>query len=80
MQIKKTAKLLIKIVLPLILILVCLEFLMVVLDPYLFKGLNEYDPDLGFRGAPQFVLQYHSGTRAGAVCKHRSDSSELIDR
>lgn len=56
MQIKKTAKLLIKIVLPLILILVCLEFLMVVLDPYLFKGLNEYDPDLGFRVRAHFSV------------------------
>ena len=38
MQIKKTAKLLVKIVLPAIFILICIEFLMIVLDPYLFQG------------------------------------------
>ena len=27
----------------------CVELLMIVLEPYLFKGLYEYDPDLGFR-------------------------------
>lgn len=32
-----------------ILPLVCIELLMVVLDPYLFKGIYQYDSDLGFR-------------------------------
>jgi hypothetical protein len=43
------ARLSIKIALWLILPLVCVEFLMIVLDPYLFKGFYQYDPDLGFR-------------------------------
>jgi SGNH hydrolase-like domain, acetyltransferase AlgX len=32
-----------------ILPLICVELLMIVLEPYLFKGFYEYDPDLGFR-------------------------------
>ena len=52
MRIKKVAKLLVKIVLPVIFILISLEFLMIVFDPYLFKGFYEYDPDLGFRVRP----------------------------
>lgn len=43
------AKLSLKIFLWLILPLLCVEFLMIVLDPYLFKGFQQYDPDLGFR-------------------------------
>ena len=38
-------------------VLVCLECLMIVFEPYLFKGFYEYDPDLGFRvraHAPNF--------------------------
>src|SRR5712691_9574881 len=54
MQIKKTAKLLVKIVLPTIFILICIEFLMIVLDPYLFQGFYEFDPDLGFRVRAHF--------------------------
>jgi len=40
-----------------IFILVCLECLMMIFEPYLFKGFYEYDPDLGFRvraHAPSF--------------------------
>ena len=54
MQIKKTARLLTKIVLPVIFILICIEFLMIVFDPYLFKGFYEFDPDLGFRVRAHF--------------------------
>ncbi|GEM_PF-4633324 len=52
MQIKKVVKLALKILLPVIFIFVCLECLMIVFDPYLFKGFYEYDPDLGFRVRP----------------------------
>lgn len=52
MQIKKIAKLLAKIILPMIFIIVSLECLMIVFEPYLFKGFYEYDPDLGFRVRP----------------------------
>ena len=52
MRIKKTAKLLVKIVLPVIFVFISLEILMIVFDPYLFKGFYEYDPDLGFRVRP----------------------------
>ncbi len=52
MRIKKIFKLALKIFLPLIFIFVCLECLMIVFDPYLFKGFYEYDPDLGFRVRP----------------------------
>lgn len=45
----KIARLSIKIALWLILPLICVEVLMVILDPYLFKGFHQYDPDLGFR-------------------------------
>ena len=37
--------------------IVLLEILMTILDPYLFKGFEEYDPDLGFRVRP-----YANGT------------------
>jgi hypothetical protein len=36
----------------LILPLLTLEILLIVLEPYLFKGLYQYDPDLGFRVRP----------------------------
>lgn len=49
MLIKKMAKLSIKILLWLIMPLACVEFSMIVLDPYLFRGFYQYDPDLGFR-------------------------------
>src|SRR5882672_1386387 len=49
MSIRKIAKLSIKIALPVIFILISLEFLMIVFEPYLFKGFFEYDPELGFR-------------------------------
>ncbi len=52
MRIKKIAKLLVKIILPVIFIFISLELLMIVFDPYLFKGFYEYDPDLGFRVRP----------------------------
>ena len=45
---------------PLIITLVCLivlEFLMIILEPYLFRGFFQYDPDLGFRVRP-----YANGT------------------
>jgi len=46
---KKIAYVLVRIILWVILPLVCVEFVMIVLDPYLFKNFYEYDPDLGFR-------------------------------
>ena len=49
MLIKKISKFSLCIFLWLILPLICVEILMIVLEPYLFKGLYEYDPDLGFR-------------------------------
>lgn len=61
MSIKKTAKLLIKIILPVIVIFISLEFLMIVFEPYLFKGFYEYDPDIGFRVRP------HSPSDDGTV-------------
>lgn len=49
---KKIAKLSMRIVLWLILPLICAEVLMIVLDPYLFQGFYQYDPELGFRVRP----------------------------
>jgi hypothetical protein len=49
MSIKKFARLSVKALLWTALPLICVEFLMIVLDPYLFKGFYEYDPDLGLR-------------------------------
>ena len=46
---KKLSQFSLRIFLWLILPLICVEILMIVLEPYLFKGLYEYDPDLGFR-------------------------------
>ncbi len=46
---KKMAKYLLMIFLWLILPLVSVEILMIVLEPYLFKGYFQYDPELGFR-------------------------------
>lgn len=46
---KKISQFSLRIFLWLILPLTCVEILMIVLEPYLFKGLYEYDPDLGFR-------------------------------
>lgn len=52
MFLRKTTKLAIKIGLIIVVSLVCVEILMIVFDPYLFKGTFEYDPDLGFRMRP----------------------------
>lgn len=52
MQIKKIVKLTVKILLPVIFIFISLEILMIVFEPYLFKGFYEYDPDMGFRVRP----------------------------
>jgi len=38
----------------LIISFLCVEVLMIVLDPYLFKDRFEYDPDLGFRSRAYF--------------------------
>ena len=46
---KKISQFSLRIFLWLILPLICVEILMIVLEPYLFKGFYEYDPDLGFR-------------------------------
>src|SRR5882757_4992193 len=46
---KKLSQFSLRIFLWLILPLICVEILMIVLEPYLFKGFYEYDPDLGFR-------------------------------
>jgi SGNH hydrolase-like domain, acetyltransferase AlgX len=40
----------------LILPLICVEILMIVLEPYLFKGFYQYDPDLGFRVRPYYPI------------------------
>jgi acetyltransferase AlgX (SGNH hydrolase-like protein) len=49
MVLRKTAKLAIRIGFIIVVSLVCVEALMIIFDPYLFKGTFEYDPDLGFR-------------------------------
>jgi len=49
MLLRKTTRFAIKIGMIILVSLVCLEILMIVFDPYLFKGTFEYDPDLGFR-------------------------------
>jgi len=49
MFLRKTTKFAIKIGLIIVVSLVCVEILMTVFDPYLFKGTFEYNPDLGFR-------------------------------
>jgi len=49
MSMKKMAKYFLMIILWLILPLVCVEVIMIVLEPYLFKGFYQYDPELGFR-------------------------------
>ena len=57
LSIKKIAKASLKIILPALFVLVCLECLMIIFEPYFFKGFYEYDPDLGFRvraHAPSF--------------------------
>ena len=46
---KKISQYSLRIFLWVILPLIFVEGLMIVLEPYLFKGLYEYDPDLGFR-------------------------------
>src|SRR5215831_1680239 len=46
---KKISQFSLRIFLWLILPLICVELLMIVLEPYLFKGFYEYDSDLGFR-------------------------------
>ena len=46
---KKITKLALRIGVLVIVPLLCVEVLMIVLDPYLFKSLFEYDPDIGFR-------------------------------
>lgn len=46
---RKIKKLSLGIVLFVILPLICVEFLMIVFDPVLFKDFYQYDPDLGFR-------------------------------
>jgi hypothetical protein len=51
---KKVIKLAIKIGLIIIVSIMCVEVLMIVLDPYLFKSLFEYDPDMGFRARAHF--------------------------
>src|SRR5205814_8753774 len=54
MFLRKATKLAIKIVVIVVVSLMCVEFLMVVLDPYLFQGFYEFDPDLGFRVRAHF--------------------------
>ncbi len=46
---KRLIKYVCRLFLWLVLPLICVEILMIVLDPYFFKGLYQYDPDLGFR-------------------------------
>jgi len=61
MSVKKMAKVLIKIALPVIFILICLEFLMIVLDPYLFKGFFEYE------SSDSKILDVGCGTGAALI-------------
>ncbi len=46
---KKLATLGLKVLLWVVAPFICVEILLTVLDPYLFKGFFQYDPDLGFR-------------------------------
>jgi len=46
---KKISQFSLRILLWLVLPVIGVEILMIVLEPYLFKGFYEYDPDLGFR-------------------------------
>jgi len=50
--VKKIAKAFLKVILPIVFVLVCLELLMIILEPYFFEGFYQYDPDLGFRVRP----------------------------
>ena len=52
---KKIIKIAIVIGLLLVVPILCVEMLMIVLDPYLFKDRFEYDPDLGFRARAYFL-------------------------
>ena len=54
MQISHFTKLALRIGIILIVSLAGVEFLLIVLDPYLFKDRFEYDPDLGFRARAYF--------------------------
>jgi SGNH hydrolase-like domain, acetyltransferase AlgX len=55
---KKISQFSLRIFLWLILPLICVEILMIVLEPYLFKGFYEYDPDLGFRVRAYYPLDH----------------------
>ena len=48
-MLKKLATVALKAFLWVVVPLICVEILMTVLDPYLFKSFFQYDPDLGFR-------------------------------
>jgi hypothetical protein len=53
---KKISQFSLRIFLWLILPVICVELLMIVLEPYLFKGLYEYDPNLGFRARAYYPV------------------------
>jgi lysophospholipase L1-like esterase len=54
MLIRKIIRFIVKITLILLACFICLELIMIVTDPYLFKDRFEYDPDLGFKGRAYF--------------------------
>ncbi len=69
MRFRKLIKLAIKVSLALLISAVCLEVLMIVTDPYLFKDRFEYDPDLGFRARAYFRTDraFHGDSDEGST-------------
>jgi len=51
---RKLTRLIVRTALIVFVCVLCLEFLMIVTDPYLFKDRFEYDPDIGFRARARF--------------------------
>lgn len=66
---RKIIKWIVKVALIVFICFACLEVLMIVTDPYLFKGRYEYDPDLGFSARAHFLngLGLYGGGDDGAV-------------
>lgn len=60
-MLKKITRVAIKIGLIVVVSFLAVEVLMIVLDPYLFKGIFQYDPDIGFR------VRAHVPTDAGTL-------------
>lgn len=78
---RKIAYVSVRVVLWVILPLVCVEFLMVALDPYLFKGFYEYDPDLGFRVRSRLLVLGDSfGWAGGRDGNYTAQLERLFER